>query len=271
MSLNKRLEVIVDELIKRANELTVEAYALQPPKDLLARLSKVSEKGNAKYARALGTVRENVQKKFGSSVEQVNDLPFNVRIERIRTLTYQLVFLPDDLHQRFKHLLAEKEAQISSQKRYVATNIDEAMQADDSLEQNVRNIANMLLKYHDENMREYFELLRERVTRKLHDYFVRVEESLDKHEFATAVVDLKKILKYVDVLSTSGVQLPQLASIRTNVCQSVNKFVDVCCESLARIEQIGEVATVTKAYANIVEFVRFAAAESSDSNGGGIN
>ncbi|CAF2770029.1 unnamed protein product [Rotaria sp. Silwood2] len=252
--LRKRFDDIVVAILKRYDFTDIDNYSVNPPKDLLAKLKTAASRGDVQFHQAYISMLGNIRESFSQAIDQVRSASLNERPKKIRSFKNALCFLPDELQNTFKLQIDELGNSFMDEEKTHKRDLDEVLRRTDDDDRTIKKIAGFAQRYKDQNMHELFEILRAEISRRLYDYQIDVETSLNRQDMQSAIDIVKKIILYRDSIDS---YFPEVVGIYKNVRDLIGKHFSHCADTLTNIATIEQCQIVEKAFSNMIICIDF--------------
>ncbi|CAF3896723.1 unnamed protein product [Rotaria sp. Silwood1] len=155
--LSESLDDIVKTILERSDFTDVNNYCINPPKDLLAKL-KTTDK-NPKFTQAYDSIVGKIRHTLNLAIEQTRQAPLNERTVKIRSLSYGLCFLPEDLQTQFKIQIDEMSKLIEKEETAYRQDLETSLTSVDEDEHAIAHIGILAEKYSKQNMHDLLKAL----------------------------------------------------------------------------------------------------------------
>ncbi|CAF4894014.1 unnamed protein product, partial [Rotaria sp. Silwood1] len=244
--LRKRFDDIVAAILKRDDFTDIDNYSVNPPKDLLAKLKIAASRGDVQFHQAYISMLGKIRQNFSQAIDQVRSVSLNERPAKIRSLKNALSFLPEELQNSFKLQIDELGNSFVDEEKTHRRDLDEILRLTDDDDRTIKKIAGFAQRYKEQNRQELFEILRAEISKRLYDYQIDVETSLNRQDMQSAIDNVKKIILYRD--STDS-YIPEVVGIYKNVR-------DLIAISKINVIELRQVLIVAKQWDVLVRNIR---------------
>ena len=252
--LRKKLDDIVNDVLKRNEFSDINQFSVNPPKDLLAKLKAVSAYGSAKFTQAYTTMIRKTRQTFSIALEEAHKAPLNERAARIRSLNYALFFLPEELQEQFKHQIIELSKLIDDEDKRYRDDLEACLSNVGDNEHAIAQISVLAEQYTKQNQQDLLKILREKCMKNLQVYRTNAQRALDEHNIPTTIDIVKKLLKYEEHV---GAYVSEIKGFVDVIRALVIKKFSSCYETLGNISTIEQVLVVEKAFSDILVFLEY--------------
>ena len=252
--LRKRLDGIVLEVLKRDDFADISSYSLNPPKDFLAKLKKAALSGDDRFHEAYTSTLGKIRHSFSQAIDKVRAVSSDERAGQIRLLNYALPFLPEELQTLFKVSIDDLSKLFIDDEKKQRRVLEEILRKVDDDDAAIMNLGALAQTYSTENRPELLEILRANISKKLSDYRMHIESSLNRQDMQSAVDIMRKIIRYRESV---GSYLSEVEEIYKKVRDLIMKNIAYCFDTLADIATIEQAKIAENAFSNVTVCIDF--------------
>eukprot|EP00298_Acanthocystis_sp_HF-20_P018889 c22051_g1_i5.p1 GENE.c22051_g1_i5~~c22051_g1_i5.p1 ORF type:complete len:2308 (+),score=699.29 c22051_g1_i5:197-6925(+) len=230
--INKNRDKMINEIVERNDFKDISKYALNPLKEYLENLYKVSS-SNPSYILAYNHTRAKVLENFRKLIDDVKTLPFEQRDQEISKLKYTLVFLPDDMKPSFEDQIGQIRKLMKNQLTDQKQELESSLKSEDGGEESIKKIAVLAAKYKKENLKDYFHQLQEEVQQKISRLKTNASKFVESKDIKNLLSLYKQAFYYRKHLEEL---IPQTTQTLEFIRSSILKIVENSCETINGIE-----------------------------------
>ena len=251
--LRKKLDGIVDEVLKRNEFSDINQFSVNPPKDLLNRLKEVGGHGSAKFTQAYTSMLEKTRKTFNVALEAARKAHLDVRSGQIRSLNYALNFLPEELQQQYKLQIDELNIYITNEEEKWKDDLEKLFLSVDDNEHVIEEIGSLAELYTTQKMHDLLRTLREKCVKKLQTHRINAQKLLEERNIQSAIDIVRIILKYEEYVGHYNSEIKGIIeSVRAFV---IKKFCS-CYETFHNLSSV-DLLLLEKDFADVLTFLEY--------------
>lgn len=185
-------KVVLIDLVKKYSEMDISQYTLNPPRDIFAKFSQVSNL-NPVYLRASNNIKETINGKFREELDRAKSKqPPSLENAHIRRVESAVKYLPIDLREDLEAELKYCKEDIAGVIRDNKKKFENACSSGD-----LKTMKSLIDECRDsEGMKPYFNQTRELILKNGHDIAITVKGCFEQSDVVGALSNVKRLHEY---------------------------------------------------------------------------
>ncbi|KAL4441129.1 hypothetical protein ABPG74_002079 [Tetrahymena malaccensis] len=247
-NLQKNLENKVTE-ITNINYEDEKDFILDPPKQILIKLSKVSGR-NLKYAECYANLQKKVIDKVRGQIVQYYDSEQNQQNQQILKLEPLINSLPEELKQTLKDQLDSYKQQNEQKKKYFEEQLEQVRQSEDLEEKK-----NYLKECQNGKMPFFETKIKKTIQEDCQTLFNKFQEEMENDRLNEGIQQLMKLIKYYEYFeSDDKIKNHQEKALNSVQEELKNKLKNLKC--IEKCTDVNQYEQEYKFFLNILQIVK---------------
>ena len=247
-NITKKLEDMIENVLKKYAQLKLEDYILDPPKAVLENLEKVSHR-NVNYAKCLKEVEKSILDHIREKIQNAKNAQLDERNAIIRKVNASLNSLPE----KIKNVLAEEilnfVSHIMQIENEYQSDYDRIIAIGD-----IKALCKFMEKCSKNGIIQLIRVAQEEILKQAHNCKENILKALDEDDIKKALKISQKIFEFHEYFIK---YVSQIENIYIEVSNRLVKKFDKVLDTLTFLETIEDVDIIVKSFNDFSEFVSF--------------